>query len=311
MITNKRLCALAGTSLLFLAGCATPARPSGKSVPIDLEATALPMFDGNTGLPLSWTDVMARVDSSTVIFMGEQHNDAVGHAVQLALVEETVNRWPNVSVSMEMLERDEQPIVEDYMEDVIDADQFEELTFSTGWAGDGSWTEWYQPIIDAVKSSKQANLVAANAPRRYVRLARRDGYERLEQLPPTRRQFVDYPPSLPEGPYRDRFFGQMSGAHDATSMDEESIEAMYRAQLVWDETMAASIDQALRTGAIKVIHIVGQFHSDFEGGTVQQFRLRQPGTPVLVISLRPDVANALREADHGRADVVVYTGRID
>ena len=51
---------------------------------------------------------------------------------------------------------------------------------------------------------------------------------------------------------------------------------MYRAQLVMDATMAESIAAASRAGAVKVVHLVGHFHCDFEGGLIQELRRRLP-----------------------------------
>ena len=41
------------------------------------------------------------------------------------------------------------PEVDDYLDGVIDAETFAKLTFSTDWAGEGTWAAWYQPIVDA------------------------------------------------------------------------------------------------------------------------------------------------------------------
>ena len=72
--------------------------------------------------------------------------------------------------------------------------------------------------------------------------------------------------------------------------------------------MAASIAEARFLGAPKVIHLVGRFHVDFEGGTVLELRKRMPGARILVISMDRSWPDALRDEDVGRTDVIVYTG---
>ena len=72
--------------------------------------------------------------------------------------------------------------------------------------------------------------------------------------------------------------------------------------------MAASIVDARRAGAKKIIHLIGQFHSDFQGGTVAQLKARWPRVKLLVISMQREEGTSLREEDRGRADVVIYTG---
>lgn len=291
----------------MLGGCATTAgRPVAQSVDPAIVPT-LAMFDGHTGDSIGWADLVAAMEPADVIILGESHNDATGHAVQLALVEEAMARFDSVAVSMEMLERDEQGLVDDYLDGIIDADAFAKLTQSSQWAGPGSWAVWYQPIIDEARDEPGATVIAANAPRRYVKLARRDGYTAVDELPDERRALVEVPPEILEGGYRDRFVGLMSTGHGEGGLDEQMIEDLYRAQLVWDATMASSIDRALTDGAGKVIHLVGQFHCDFDGGLVQQLRLLRPDVNILVVSLQ-ESGTTWSDDDLGRGDVVVLTG---
>ncbi len=76
---------------------------------------------------------------------------------------------------------------------------------------------------------------------------------------------------------------------------------------MWDATMAGSIAQGLDDGLARVIHIVGQFHTDFDGGTVQYLLDRKPDLKILTISLQNAYARDLRPGDAKRADVVIYT----
>ncbi|MHC4990483.1 MAG: ChaN family lipoprotein [Planctomycetota bacterium] len=299
---------------MLLGGCAASGAGRPVAKPSSIDARGLVAFDRD-GQPVDWSDMVASFAEADVIILGEQHNDGAGHAVQLAVVEDALARWDDVAVSLEMLERDEQPIVDDYLEGVIDAEQFATLTFSTTWAGPESWTHWYQPVIDAAKEH-DARVIAANAPRRYVRLARTEGYERLDELPPPRSTFFDRPDELPDDEYRRRFSELMGGGDPSSdphgggddAAHQEMVESLFRAQMVWDATMAASIDSALGAGATKVIHLVGQFHSDAEGGTVGQLRRLRPSVRVTTISLQPMRSDVLRDEDSGIADFVIYTG---
>jgi hypothetical protein len=93
-------------------------------------------------------------------------------------------------------------------------------------------------------------------------------------------------------------------------MKPEDIDPGFRSQLLWDSTMADSIARALRTPrTTKVIHLVGQFHSDFSGGTVKELRARRPIARVLTVSMQRRDGDALHERDEGRADIIIHTGR--
>jgi len=71
--------------------------------------------------------------------------------------------------------------------------------------------------------------------------------------------------------------------------------------------MAGSIAEALDGGLARVIHLVGQFHTDFDGGTVQYLIDRKPDLKILTVSLQKAHARQLRPADRERADIVIYT----
>ena len=71
--------------------------------------------------------------------------------------------------------------------------------------------------------------------------------------------------------------------------------------------MADSIADALKDGATKVIHLVGQFHSDYWGGTAMELARRAPNAKILLISMQREPSTTLREEDADRADIVVYT----
>jgi uncharacterized iron-regulated protein len=371
-----------GSAAASLAGCKghaplvrpavrpTPPATAVEVNPIDASTIAgrdprdLPMFDGRSGERLTWSDLMGRILASDVIILGEEHDDALAHAVQLAVVQNAAERWPREgALSMEMLERDEQVIVDDFLEGLIDADTFARLTESVDWAGTGTWAKWYQPIIDAAAADGWS-LTAANAPRRYVRIARTEGYDRLKKLPPQREALIALPRTWPMD-YRQRFINVMNEAGDddedeedeevalaatqpngdattqattapsaaATTapvispaatkptppppnphgpMKPEDIDPGFRSQLLWDSTMADSIVRTLRTGGTrKVIHLVGQFHSDFAGGTVKEIKARAPIARVLTVSMQRSNGGSLRERDRDRADVIIYTGQRD
>ncbi len=302
---------------------------------------------GRDGQRVLWSALMDAIVAADVIIIGEEHDDAVGHRMQLAIVEDVLGRWPDSALSMEMLDRRKQAVVDDYLADFIDLETFYERAGSTRWRKisldylGGSinrrtfkqrvtrigWPDWennYQPMIDAAKEAA-APVVAANTPWRvYTSVARKEGFERLDDVTPAQRALFEVPEALPEGRYRERFWEAIAGraegepppeGDDGDGMGEthsvltdEQVFEMYRAQLVMDATMADSIVGASRAGAVKVVHIVGHFHCDFEGGLIQELRRRWPEARILVVTmLNLDVAE-LGEDDIGRADFVVHTG---
>ena len=306
----------------------------------------LAMFSGHTGRMLTWDDVRSAMRWADVILVGEQHNDAVAHQVELALVSDAAGMASPTGVSMEMLERNEQEIVDAYLAGDISQKEFVKRTGSANWGARGKWNDWYQPIVDAARAAG-VPLIAANSPRKYVREARVEGFGVLWAHPPVERKWYFIPRRILTGSYARRFMQIMShhskparpskpkpkpkpatrpaktrpAKCPATTkpakcpvltrrpMRRPKLDpnTFFRAQLVWDATMAGSIAQGLDNGLSRVIHLVGQFHTDFDGGTVQYLLDRKPDLKILTISLQNAFATELRPGDKKRADVVIYT----
>jgi uncharacterized iron-regulated protein len=334
---------------LALSGCAASGRHTDVQIPADVRS-ALAIYRGADGERMSWSAVMDAVADADVIIVGEEHTDAVGHRVQLAIVQDVFAQWPDSALSMEMLDRRKQAVVDDYLSDYIDLETFYERAGTTKWRKisldylEGEinrktfkqrvnrigWPDWannYQPIIDAAKETG-APVVAANTPWRvYTTVARKDGYEALADVTPAQRALFELPEEILEGSYRERFWeaiagrpegeeppppedgdedaGPMGGGH--TALTDEQVLEMYRAQLVMDATMADSIAEASRAGADKVVHLVGHFHCDFEGGLVQELRRRLPDARILVVTMLSQDGAQLGEDDVDRADFVFHT----
>ena len=295
---GMRFILLAVVFLSLPCGCETP--PIGpihvRDVGVDVR-NEIAIIEPVSRDYLDWSEVLFQIRQADVVLLGEQHDHAVGHAIQLAIVEDVMETYPGSVLALEMLERDEQILVDDYVEGIIDADVFERLTFSANWGSGGGWSAWYLPIID-VTIEKGGMVIAANAPRRYVRLARKDGYEKIDGLAPDRKWLVDYPEELSGGAYRQRFWE--FAAHDEGNEDENTAGLglidpndptlpLYRSQQTWDATMAQSIVSADPSVSKKVVLLVGQFHVEYDGGIVQELRQRNPNLRVFVVSIRRNI----------------------
>ncbi len=289
-----------------------PADPSPKEQLLPAQPfapRALPMFSGHDGRVVTWADLMDAAARSDVVFIGEQHDDAVGHAVELAVVSDLLASFPGSALSLEMLERNEQEAVDAYLAGEIELEAFIDQTGSANWSGSQRWEDSYGRLVEAAKRTG-SRVVAANAPRGYVRIAGREGYDALRSLPPEEQALFDLPSQLDDGAYRARLVELMTRSRGEPPTDEQ-VERALRPQMVWDATMARSIAKALAAredAAAKVVHVVGRFHSDFDGGTVLELERSAPFARILVISLVNEGSRSLAADDEGRADIVVYTG---
>jgi uncharacterized iron-regulated protein len=294
-------------TLLIASGCA--ATRSGSRDPA---SKTLVIVDGRSGAALGWSDVVARASEADAVFVGERHDDPTAHAVQLAVFQDLLARYPGTAIALEHLERDEQQTVESYLRGEVTPDRFIDSTESRNWAGKDTWVGFWQPLVDTARE-KDAPVIAANAPRDIVRRAREEGHDALDKLSNPERATFEIP--LVHGPdadwdrrweaYFERFREFMCG-DDRSEEEVARARRTFLSQSMWDGTMGASAAAALANGAPKVVVCAGCFHIERDGGTVLQFLARRPGSRALAVTVIDESSDGLRDEDRGAADVVIY-----
>lgn len=299
---------------LFLLGSGCASTGDTRAPSPDVAATAEvvnPRTDvtifGPDGMRANWSSIVQAAGEADAVFIGETHGHPVGLAAAAALWDDIISSGSDPALLLEFFERDEQVHLDDYLTGITDEAAFREASERTP----GNYPDGHARMVESARKAG-APVIAANAPRRYVRLARQEGYGRLSSLHESQRRFYDIPERLPDGRYREEFFGLMSGgmAHggDGAGLSEDMIEGMFRSQSLWDATMGRSVADATLRGSRPAVLVVGRFHSDFDGGTVQMFEQLRPDLSTLTVSMVTRESDILQEEDRGRADFVVYVG---
>lgn len=299
----KVLLACVSASFAFLlAGCAaTGAAPSNNAA-----SRGPAVFHGDSGLPASLDDIASQSARSPAVLLGENHGHPLGLATAADLFDRVLAKAPSASLALEFIERDSQPALDDYLAGLIDEPTFRTITRRT----DSNYPPGHRAMVERAKSAGRP-VLAANAPRVYVRLARTQGYERLATLTPEQRRLFRVPPQLATGRYRDDFENIMNSMKpDAKPSPERTaqIDSMFRSQQVWDWTMGESVARLVSAGATPAVLVVGRFHIDHRGGTVQAFEQLSPGSRALTVTFVDVWSDRLRDEDKGLADFVVYVG---
>jgi len=316
----RLLCLFLCASLL--SGCATsPSHPKPDAATALLGSTlarAVPIFHGTSGNSAPWSDMLSAAANADVLVIGENHGHPLGLANAAAIWADLAG--PNRALSMEFLERDVQVHVDDYLSSLTDERTFQTRAFGSAVSNPPG----HLAMINGAKATGSP-IIASNAPRRYVRIARLEGYTRLAALGAEQRRLFRIPDRLPEPGtrYRRDFDTFLRGSSDlppdappATPPEPPSPndEGMFRSQSLWDWTMAESLTNALEQGHRPVLQVVGRFHSDFDGGLVMALSALRPGVRVLTVSYvntladGPPDAPRMHESDRDRADFVVYVG---
>lgn len=291
-------------SLLIIAAClpGCRSRPAVADRPDTYELERYQLFRSD-GQIVGWASLVEDAIGADVVLIGEEHDNAHGQALAARLWEQILERTDSAALSLEFLERDQQTQLDDYLAGIVGPEN--------DYSRMAKYPEGHVRMIDAAKAAGRP-VIASNAPRRYIRIASRQGYEALLALPPDRQTLFAIPAELPSGPYRERFMELMSsgmhGGQPGASPEDvmRQAENGFRSQSLWDSTMADSIVRALATGHRPVVQVIGRFHTDHDGGTVQMLRLARPNARVVVMSVVNRDASTLHPEDAGAADYILY-----
>lgn len=303
---TRKAITLAAMGLL---GPATPLFAQHATPPPVDTAGAFRVYTG-VGVPATLDDVLAAAANVEVVFLGESHNDRVGHLLQhlvflrLLATSQADSGAAPVILSLEMFERDVQYILDEYLADLISRDQF--MRNTRPWT---FYDEDYAPNVEAARSAGRP-VLAANAPRRYVNMVSRSGPESLAALSMQAKRYIaPLPYAGPSPTYRAELEAIMGGHGEAGVRDPAASDNGYFAQSLWDATMAYSIaDALLREPNAKVVHMVGSFHVKNGTGTPEQLERYRPGTRTLIVYVEPvaEIGSFPGELN-GAGDYVILT----
>ncbi len=240
-----------------------------------------------------WSDfesMAAELSRADVIFLGEQHDDPSTHRMEAALLDAIARRRGNVVVSMEMFERDVQPVLDAYLAGKLDEATF--LKTSRPWP---NYPTDYRPIVEFAKAHGW-RVIAANIPRKMASAASSKGIIAVSGLTDSTRRWAAADFNCPTNDDYYRRFGETMKQHPMGPGEPPSAaelaamtEKFYQAQCAKDETMAESIAWVHQSAPNPplIIHYNGAFHSDFTEGTAERTRRRLPKAKVAVISAIP------------------------
>ena len=261
------------------------------------------IFDAK-GNPASFEEIIKTIEKTDVVFLGEQHDDTVGHALQMQIFKAVFDRYAKerrVTLSLEMFERDVQTIVDEYLKGYISEQHF--TASGRAW---GNYKTDYRPLVELARENK-LDVIAANAPRRYVNMVSRLGRDSLNQLSPDAKRWLA---PLPFGDsseaYAKKFNALMGAMTDSVNLHTP----MLASQTLWDATMAFSISEYLKQHKnALVVNLNGSFHTENRLGTVEQLFKYNPKARALVVTIRyeNDFKTFNKEKHTDLGDFVILT----
>lgn len=258
------------------------------------------IFDAR-GNSVTVNQIVEAIEKSDVVFLGENHDDAVAHHLQWRIFKQTVENYGKkrqVALSLEMFERDAQIVVDEYLQNLITEKKF--LDDSRPW---NNFKIDYRPLFEFAKENNLP-VIAANAPRRYVNMVSRNGRAALEKLAPEARKYLaPLPFGQPSKNYAAKFTALMNGMEMKNSNLIDS-------QTLWDATMAFSINEFLaKEKNALVVHLNGSFHSESRMGAPELLARYNPKAKFIVVTMKPekDFTSFIKTRDENLGDFVILT----
>ena len=229
-----------------------------------------------------------------VIFIGEEHESRFSHNAELTILKGLAKRDSNLVLALEMFERDVQDILDAYLKGKISEKKF--LKQSRPWP---NYLEDYRPLIEFAKK-KGTPVIAANIPRRTA-AAVSMANEISPDVMGEDRIYLPNAVYLKSKEYYKRFASSMEGMPHFTPMKGIKVDGLYKAQVLKDAVMAASVEPFLNR---RILFCCGHFHSDYHLGIPYQLKKNHPKLKIAVIAMAPSVENLLMEDRSRVADFI-------
>lgn len=203
-------------------------------MPHDVVArAALPLYGMTTEGQLGEEALWNRLEAAPVLCLGERHDSAPHHWAQqqvlLRLAKRAKQQGHALAVGLEMFQFPFQGALARYARGELDeAELLAQTEYATRWGFDFSL---YRPLLEVARDFQLPTL-ALNAPREITRTVGRGGLEALT---------TEQRAALPQLDLRDAahyaYFEKAVGSHPMPA-GGPTVEDMYTAQVIWDESMA-------------------------------------------------------------------------
>jgi uncharacterized iron-regulated protein len=214
---------------------------------------------------------------SKVIYLGETHDSAIDHQLQLEVLQSLQAHNPRMLLALEMFQRPYQSLLDRYLtREISEAELVDRSEYNKRW---GFPWDLYAPIV-RFSLAHNIRLIALNTPTEVTRKVGRKG---LDSLTFADRRFIPPLSEIQLGPavYGDRLRQIYTEIHQGKG-NSDGFTRFFQAQVLWDETMADRIASlVMQYPDHQVVVLVGQGHLLYGDGipdrVMRRLRDRHPG----------------------------------
>ncbi len=234
----------------------------------------------------SLPDVMTHVADKKIIYVGENHDQFSNHVMELEVIKDLHRRRKTIAIGMEMFQRPFQKVLDEYIEGKADEREFLKGTqYFKRWGFDYNL---YRPILLFARSEK-IPVVALNQRQEIVDKVFRSG---LDSLSEEERKFIPSGMDFSDEAYKGRLKKVFQEHED---FGARNFNLFYQAQILWDETMAESIDEFLKIHpTYQMVVLAGNGHLAHGSGIPKRTARRNEYDYTIILNeadLRKDIAD--------------------
>ena len=274
--------------LLLLAGCAA-GRPQCRVAapyrdPATLEKGQI--LHLATGRIVSEVQLIEYLSNERIVFVAETHDSIDDHAVELAILRGLHEKWAGeMALGLEMLPREAQGEADAYVEG-----EMEEDAFARVWVRHWGHTFRYYEAILRYAREHRIKVLALNADDDLRKAVREKPVDELEPGLAERLPDMDL-----NDPYHRAMTEAIFAAHKMGPRDRE---AFYRVQVLWDETMAQTAADYLRSPegqGKRLLVFAGGHHIRYGYGIPRRLFRRVPLPYAIVLPFAVEIPENKRD----------------
>ena len=215
---------------------------------------------------LKLDEIIGDIIDKKIIYAGEKHTSYEDHKVQLRIIMSLHERGRKFAIGMEMFQRPFQSIINSYLSGEIGEKEFLKKTeYFRRWQFDYNL---YREIVEYAKANN-IPIIALNLWTEIIKKVSTDGIDGLTDI---ERTLLPESMDMSDDDYRERLL-EVFDQH--RSREKKNFDNFYQSQILWDETMAHSVDEFLRNNPDhQMIVLAGTGHIMYGSGIPNRaFRL--------------------------------------
>ncbi|MDI6844512.1 MAG: ChaN family lipoprotein [Candidatus Saccharicenans sp.] len=215
------------------------------------------VYSARSGRPIEFQKMIAEMKKARLIHLGETHDNLEMHDWQLRIIQALYRQSPELAIGLEQVTVDLQPVLDRWVSGELDEESFlREIKWYVTWNFNYNY---YKKIFDFARENR-IPIFALNAPRNLISKVRLQGYQALTEeerkiIPPLDLENQEHRLLIRTIFESEEIPPQMKG----TNL-QEMFEALYRAQVAWDETMGKNAVRAAETTGRRVVVLAGSGH---------------------------------------------------